>query len=262
MSTEQQLNHKYGSRFFLLDNPIANKALSIICQKTCKQPSLGSLLVDCYRILINSAISKYISLEETHYETRMIDIHPKESRVKADLLTDQQKLIVSSLIRAGSIPSQFCFNHLTKYFNPDLVRQDFLVLNRSTDKDNKVLGADLWSVKIGGPINDSIVFLPDPMGATGSTILKTLEAYKQYGEPKNIIALHLIVTPEYLKKVIAETPDNVIIFALRVDRGFSSPEVLAAEPGEFWDQEAGLNKHSYIVPGAGGLGEVLNNSFV
>ena len=33
-------------------------------------------------------------------------------------------------------------------------------------------------------------------------------------------------------------------------------------PGKYWGREKGLNAHDYIVPGAGGLGEVINNAFV
>jgi len=36
---------------------------------------------------------------------------------------------------------------------------------------------------------------------------------------------------------------------------------LATIPGERWDEEKGLNERHYIVPGAGGLGEIINNSF-
>ena len=35
----------------------------------------------------------------------------------------------------------------------------------------------------------------------------------------------------------------------------SAPDVLETVPGERWDEERGLNERSYIVPGAGGLGE-------
>jgi uracil phosphoribosyltransferase len=68
------------------------------------------------------------------------------------------------------------------------------------------------------------------------------------------------VTPEYLKKVTRECPD-LHVFALRLDRGLSPLHVLKEEPGKLWDQEAGLNDIQYIVPGAGGLGEILNNSY-
>ena len=42
----------------------------------------------------------------------------------------------------------------------------------------------------------------------------------------------------------------------------SIDQLLATIPGERWDEESGLNDHHYIVPGAGGLGEIMNNSFV
>ena len=73
--------------------------------------------------------------------------------------------------------------------------------------------------------------------------------------------LHLIVTPEYLKKVLSlKAP--IQVFALRVDRGLSEQKILNSPLGLYWDQEKGLNEKQYIVPGAGGLGELLNNSFV
>ena len=49
--------------------------------------------------------------------------------------------------------------------------------------------------------------------------------------------------------------------AYRLDRGLSAPDVLETLPGTRWDEERGLDAHSYIIPGAGGLGEVLNNSW-
>jgi hypothetical protein len=42
----------------------------------------------------------------------------------------------------------------------------------------------------------------------------------------------------------------------------SPPEVLRSVPGTYPDRERGLNEIQYIVPGAGGLGEVINNVFV
>ena len=70
----------------------------------------------------------------------------------------------------------------------------------------------------------------------------------------------MIVTPEYLHAVTTELED-VLVYSLRLDRGLSPPEVLATVPGERWADERGLNASGYIIPGAGGLGEVLNNSW-
>ena len=78
------------------------------------------------------------------------------------------------------------------------------------------------------------------------------------GVPAEIICVHLIITPEYIRRIQQEHPD-AHIFALRLDRGMSSPEVLASQPGSS-EFESGLNEVQYIVPGAGGLGELINNS--
>ena len=37
---------------------------------------------------------------------------------------------------------------------------------------------------------------------------------------------------------------------------------LRTEPGTHWDEERGLNDIQYIVPGAGGVGEILNNAWL
>ncbi|MFN7262500.1 MAG: hypothetical protein ACK5UJ_01675 [Pseudobdellovibrionaceae bacterium] len=55
---------------------------------------------------------------------------------------------------------------------------------------------------------------------------------------------------------------DVLIFALRLDRGLSPEAVLSTAPGKYWEQEKGLNEKGYIVPGGGGFGEIMNNSFV
>ncbi|MBK8098993.1 MAG: uracil phosphoribosyltransferase, partial [Planctomycetes bacterium] len=46
------------------------------------------------------------------------------------------------------------------------------------------------------------------------------------------------------------------------DRGLSSERALASIPGTFPNEERGLNDVHYIVPGAGGMGELLTNSWV
>ena len=89
------------------------------------------------------------------------------------------------------------------------------------------------------------------------------EIYKHQvqGTPRKFIALNLIVTPEYLRRLKENHPD-VVTYAIRLDRGLSPTDVLNTIPGERWDEECGLNEHQCIVPGAGGIGEILTNAFV
>ena len=103
---------------------------------------------------------------------------------------------------------------------------------------------------------------PIPWGATGGSLCQAIRHYKEKvaGTARKYIAVNLIVTPEYVKRMLSEHPD-VVIFALRLDRGASPPEVLATIPGTHWDRESGLTDKQYIVPGGGGFGEIMNNAW-
>jgi uracil phosphoribosyltransferase len=101
------------------------------------------------------------------------------------------------------------------------------------------------------------------MGATGSSLATAIKTYKEKvaGKARRYICLHLIVTPEYLKRMKDEHPDAVV-YAIRLDRGLSAPEVFDTIPGTHWEMERGLDDHQYIVPGGGGFGEIMNNAYV
>ena len=71
----------------------------------------------------------------------------------------------------------------------------------------------------------------------------------------------LMATPESIRRVTA-MHSGVRLYAGRLDRGLSSERALAAEPGAYPGEERGLNDVHYIVPGAGGMGELLTNSWV
>ena len=135
--------------------------------------------------------------------------------------------------------------------------------SRTTDGSGQVTGVTLDGSKIGGNIEDATVIFPDPMAATGSSLAGVIQHYKEAveGSASAMVAVHLIVTPEYLKRMTTQFP-NLHIFAVRLDRGLSSPDVLNTIPGTHWDREFGLNQTQYIVPGAGGVGEVLNNAWI
>jgi len=194
--------------------------------------------------------------------------HPQEGAFTAELVDREQPVVTVDLARAGTYPSHLCFEALNHLLNPDVVRQDHIMMSRETDEKHQVVGAASGGFKVGGGVDNALVLFPDPMGATGSTICQVLDLYKsgfngsiRTGKAKRYIALHLIVTPEYLKNVQKRHSD-LVVYALRLDRGLSPPDVLSTRLGEKWSQEKGLNSEQYIVPGGGGFGEILNNAYV
>jgi uracil phosphoribosyltransferase len=101
------------------------------------------------------------------------------------------------------------------------------------------------------------------MGATGGSLSHAIDHYKKSIKGKELffVGLHLIITPEFIKTITQNHPE-VKIIALRLDRGLSDEETLQTIPGTHPEKERGLTDIQYIAPGAGGVGEILNNSFV
>jgi uracil phosphoribosyltransferase len=170
-------------------------------------------------------------------------------------------VIIVDVARAGIMPSQLFFDGLCTLLDPGAVRQDHIFMQRVTNDKGEVTGVDMSGSKIGGPVNERLVIIPDPMGATGSSMIRTMDHYRERseGRPTRFVCVNLIVTPQYVKRLVSEAPD-VTIHAVRLDRGLSPQEVLDRAPGELWDRETGLNAEDYIVPGAGGVGELINNA--
>lgn len=257
-----EIAHHYGPQVHILRDPLALTLLARLCQPQTVQPEINRLVGELYRSLLYVVIAGEFPRRQLTVETRMIE-HTPAGVWSGDATAIDTPVVCVALARAGLLPSQVAFDFLNQVLSPSQVRQDHLHLGRTTDAAGRVTGAGLHAVKIGGGIEGAMVLIPDPMGATGSTVSKVLEHYQVEvrGTPGKVIAVHLIITPEYLRHVRTRHPE-VIVYALRLDRGLSPPAVLATRPGERWDEERGLTDHHYIVPGAGGLGEIMNNSFV
>jgi uracil phosphoribosyltransferase len=257
-----EIPHRYGPRVHILGDPLSLAMLARLCAKGTVQPEINRLVGELYRMLVHDVIAAEFPREPMAVPTRMIDVTPR-AVWRGDATATATPAVVVAVARAGLLPSQVSYDFLNQVLLPEGVRQDHLALARTVDDKGGVTGAGIYGSKIGGPVDGAMLLIPDPMGATGSTISKVIEQYgaETYGRPGKIIAVHLIITPEYLRHVTRKHPE-VIVYALRLDRGLSPADVLETMPGERWDDERGLTDKHYIVPGGGGLGEVMNNSFV
>jgi len=92
---------------------------------------------------------------------------------------------------------------------------------------------------------ERIVFLTDPMLATGGTATAAVAFLNEKGVPThNIKFLCLIACPEGVDKLCGEYPD-VDIYAAAYDKYETYAD----------GRDKGLNEHGYIVPGLGDAGD-------
>ncbi len=255
-----EIKHHYGPNVHILSDPILLSHLAQLCAEKTTQPVINELITTLYSSLLKTVVNHEFPTQWTQMRTRMALQHP-EAVLQMPMISANTPVVSVNLARAGTLPSHVCYNALNYFMNPQTVRQDHISIGRTTDEQEKVTGSKVAGHKIGGNVDDSIVLFPDPMGATGSTLIEALDLYKSRGNALKYIAIHCIVTPEYLRNIKEHHPD-LIVFAIRLDRGLSTDEILDTEPGSHWDQEKGLNHKHYIVPGGGGFGEILNNAYV
>lgn len=253
--------HAYGPRVHLLADPFAITQLARLCAPETRQPDFNRLISQLYTHLGIAAMNSALPRARVTSETRMA-AYTDRAVLDGERFDPAAEIVCVNVARAGTLPSQTIYDLCNTLFDPDRVRQDHLLVSRVAPEGGRVEGAVISASKVGGPIEGRHLIIPDPMGATGtslSTVLRHLEG--QYGKPAQVLLLHLIVTPQYLR-FIAENHPEAQVFALRLDRGMSAPEVLSTALGERWPEENGLTPNDYIVPGGGGFGELMNNAFV
>jgi uracil phosphoribosyltransferase len=258
----RELAHHYGPDVVLFDDPFLGSLLARLGSPDTGTAAIPGLVRTAYTRLLQEILAREFPQQPQRLATRMAAQEPR-AFVQGDFLCQQTRLVLCAVIRAGILPAQACYEAAIDVLPPAHVRLDFLNLSRVVDPEHRVTGVRLDGSKLGGPVDRAVVVIPDPMGATGGTICRAVDVYHGLGDgaPRRVIAAHLMVTPEAIWRVRRAQP-GVRIYALRIDRGLSSPRALAAAPGAFPDEERGLNEVQYIVPGAGGMGELLTNSWV
>ncbi len=260
--TLSEIEHRYGDNVHVLANPFLLTQLATLCAKSTTQPAINELVALLYQDLVKTFINVELPHEHTAIPTRMIDTHPL-GVFQGEVIDRSVRAISVDIARAGTLPSQITYDLLNRLLDPRLVRQDHIIMARQVDERHQVTGSQIFGAKIGGDVDDAFLVFPDPMGATGGSMAEAIQYYKAKvpGRPRRIVTLNLIVTPEYLRRLHDQHPE-VVVYAVRLDRGLSPPEVFSTVPGTRWELERGLDDRQYIVPGAGGLGEIMNNAYV
>jgi uracil phosphoribosyltransferase len=257
-----EIEHRYGPNVHLLDDPVALAWLARLAARETTQPELGRLVRRLYEHLSLVVLGAELPRRRIDVPSRMVSSRP-EAVYRGVAIDRSTPVVTVGIARAGTVPSQICYETLNELLDPEGVRQDHLFMSRVTDEHGRVTGTAWHDAKIGHQVQGRIVLIPDPMGATGGSMSAAMTHYKTKldGDPRAVVAMNLIVTPEYVTRLTKDHPDAKV-YAFRLDRALSSKEVLSTVPGTHPEQERGLDDHQYIVPGAGGLGELLNNAWI
>ncbi len=271
-----ELQHNYGDNVHILNDPLLLNLIARAGAEGTEPYVLRQAVGLFFQHAFHYVAAQELGTKQAEIPTRMVGDEPERGVYRGPLMNSTEDLVLCSMVRAGDKPSQELSDYLSLATGGS-VRLDSMVAERVTHPETgEVTGCRVTGVKISGPVRGKTVLFADPMGATGGTIVKGSNIYKgkdvlpalkfTLGGVEKIIALHLIVAPEYIANMQEQCPD-VVIYAGRVDRGLSHPDVLQTRLGTHPTHtrgeptgrtERGLTDVQYIVPGAGGLGEGLS----
>jgi len=222
----------------ILDTPYNLSLLAELGQPSVYQPRISQLITALYGNMFGTIADSELEQTSVAVKTR-IAAKDRRGVWKGRAFKKSQKIVVADVIRAGIQPAHQFYLKLTEILHPKSVRQDHIMSQR-IETTSGVEGSKLSGSKIGGSVRGAIVFIPDPMGATGGSIEEVISFYqKKYGKPKRFVVVNLVITPQYIRR-LQKIKAPLSVYAARLDKG--------------------LTKTDFIYPGLGGVGEMINNT--
>ena len=197
----------------VVTHPLIDHSLTILRDKTTKTEEFRRHADVVSKILIIDATTR-MKLQDKIIDTPLTSFSGKE-------LADH--VIVVPVLRAG-LAMLFAMQEILPKASVGFI---------GLERDEKTAIAREYYKKIPKILASNIVFVVDPMLATGGSMDDTISAVKQRGA-KRIVAVSIVSAPEGVARIAEKHPDVPVITAVL-------DEI--------------LNEQKYIVPGLGDFGD-------
>ncbi|MBM4346205.1 MAG: hypothetical protein FJ100_22755, partial [Deltaproteobacteria bacterium] len=146
-----ELEHRYGDHVHLIRDPLALTWLARLCHPSCVQPEINRLTTQLYRGLVREMLNRQFPRRVVKSETRMRQF-TERGYYEGQILDPAVEVTSVDIARAGILPSMVCFEALCEVLDPTRVRQDHILMNRTTNDQHQVTGAGMYGKKIAGPV--------------------------------------------------------------------------------------------------------------
>ncbi|GHU28797.1 uracil phosphoribosyltransferase [Bacilli bacterium] len=209
----------------VLDHPVILHHLAIIRDKYTDSNRFRDSI---------KKISEFLFYDATeNLPTRTVEIETPLCKTEGYMLTDDGNVFVSTIMRAGIIMLEAAANII-----PNAIFQH-LGMYRDESTCKPVWYYNRLPDKFKDPEN-IILYICDPMLATGGTACEAIKLYKNKGiGEENITFLSVISAPTGMEKIRDNFPDVRMITA---------------------SLDSHLNEKGYIVPGLGDAGDRIFNT--
>jgi uracil phosphoribosyltransferase len=204
----------------VLEHPIISHHLSVIRQKDTDNFNFRNSAYKIADFLLFEA-TKNIPLVEVEIETPLV-------KTKQKIIDNKKEIFIVSILRAGLLISERAAQIIPT------ARIQHIGMYRDEKTAKPIWYYNKLPENFKNPI-DTLVYICDPMLATGNTALESIKLYIGKGiKQENITFISLISAPDGVEKIHKEFPNIKIITAALDEK---------------------LNEQYYIVPGLGDAGD-------
>lgn len=199
---------------FIMDHPLIQHKISLLRNKETGPKQFRELISELAMLMCYEA-SRDMKLKDIKIETPVGESNSK--------ILDGRKAAIVSILRAG----EGMVNGLLKLIPAAKVGHIGLY------RDPKTLKPTEYYCKLPSEIDERLVFVIDPMLATGGTAVDAISQIKKRGA-KDIKFMCIVAAPEGLE-TLQKVHHDIKIYCAALDNN--------------------LNDHGYIVPGLGDAGD-------
>ncbi len=204
-----------GKNLVVLNHPLLHRDLTILRDRRTPMPLFRTTLDRCSRLLASEVSGDL--------KTRPVSVQTPLARAAGVKL--ERNVVLIPILRAG-------LGMVEGFLG---VFPDAKVGHVGLYRDEDSLQPVEYYFNIPNPVKEGIIYVLDPMLATGGSAVAAISALKRKGG-KEIRLVSLLAAPEGIRNVNRSHP-GVCVFTCSVDRK--------------------LNERGYIVPGLGDAGDRL-----
>lgn len=216
--------------FHILSNPALKAQVAIIQDKNTD--------VEKYRTRLSS-IGSFMAYEISYLiDKEEINIETNFGKIKGTRLKDEN-IIFIAVLRA-SIPMVNGALKVFPHAQCGMVSARRLLVKEGDKKTCAEFNVPVEYCNVPKITNDSIVVVPDPALASGSSVVTVLKSIFQQKQPKKIIILSVICAQEGVNLILKNYP-KAEIFTAHKGMGLNSKGYIVPDgPGDAGDRSFGL----------------------
>lgn len=223
--------------FHILSNPVIKKLVTIIQDKNTQPEEYRATLL---------LLGTFMAYEISHLlETEGIKIETNFDKIKGFRIKEENIIFVA-ILRAA-IPMVYGGLNVFPKAQVGMVSARRLLIKEGDKKNSAQFSVPVEYSNVPKITKDTILIIPDPALASGSSIVTVLKSLLKNTEPKKIIVLSVICAKEGVEKILKNYKDAEI-FTSHLGQGLNSKGYIVPDgPGDAGDRSFGLGSTQHSI---------------